>query len=133
MELRMQNCKPSLGATLLFVFAIVYPAAGQAQSEKPEFKCETGPISRTYGGMPWYIYSCNDGLSITIVSAPGNPAAPSYFVVTPQDDRYHLYDERTGNIDASDAALKEIQNLSKRDVTALIAATKAQKPAPEKP
>jgi len=128
MESHMKNCKPSLGATFIFLFALTYPAVGRAQSDKPKLECKTGPISRVYGGTNWLIYSCTDGLSVTFVPAPGNAAMPAYFIITPQADHYHLYGERSGDVEASEAAIKEIQNLSKQDVTTLIAEAQSQKP-----
>jgi len=86
--------------------------------------CETGPISRTYGGTDWLIYSCEDHQSLVFVSPQGNPAFPFYFILHPKDGRYQLYGEGNGDKGASDAARDEISRVSQKDVASLIEATK---------
>jgi hypothetical protein len=125
MESRMQNFKFSLVLALAAVFA--WPATVNAQSTS-KLECKAGPITRTYGGSDWQLYSCNDGLSLAFKPAEGNPAAPAYFVITPQDDgHYHLVGKGKGDAMATNDAVKDIQALSKENVAQLIAATRPGK------
>src|SRR5688572_6611140 len=38
--------------------------------------CTAGPLPASFGALPWLLYACDDGRSVALVSAPGNPAAP---------------------------------------------------------
>jgi hypothetical protein len=99
----------------------LYPELVVAQSPK----CETGPVSKTYGSNAWLVYSCDDAKSIAIVSAQGNPAMPFYFILHPKDGTYQLEGEGTGDKAATDAAARELQRLSTADISALINETRA--------
>ena len=96
-----------------------------AQTAAP-LKCNIGPIAKTYGATQWQVYSCNDQRTVVILSAPGNPAAPFYFMFSPGKDGYRLQGEGTGSKDATAAAYKELQALSAADIVALIEQTKAR-------
>ena len=86
--------------------------------------CDVGPVTRTFGSVPWLLYSCSDGKSLVVVSAPGSPAMPFYFFLSPQGSGYSLHGEGTGAKSVTDAALKELQTLTPKDIAVLIRETK---------
>lgn len=96
-------------------------AAGEAPLP---LKCETGPVARTYGKSLWLVYSCDDQRTVVIVSAPGSPAAPFYFMFSPSGGGYRLRGEGTGRKDATSAAFADLEALSGQDIAALIEQTK---------
>jgi hypothetical protein len=112
-------------ATLLVVVFAVGSAGLPAFAEQPPLQCTAGPIKKTYGNTPWLVYGCDDGQSIVIVTAPGSPAAPFYFMFS----EGHLRGEGTGNKAATDAAYNELQRLTDADIKALVLQTKNLKNA----
>jgi hypothetical protein len=40
-------------------------------------QCDIGPITKSFGSVPWLVYSCADGKSLVVVSTPGSQAARS--------------------------------------------------------
>jgi hypothetical protein len=118
----MENFKLSFALAFMAVF--LWSAAIKAETP-PTLQCKTGPINRTYGDTDWLLYSCDDGRSLAFFAASGNPAAPAYYVIKPQDDgHYHLVGKSNGDVAASNAAVKDIQGLTKDSVAQLIASTK---------
>ena len=99
-------------------------AMSQTPSQKPPLDCQTGPITKTYGGTSWLVHSCDDGRTVVFLSAPGSPAFPFYFVLYPTEKGRRIEGEGTGDKKATDAAVEELQRLSEADVAALIAQTK---------
>jgi hypothetical protein len=86
-------------------------------------QCDIGPVTKVFGTVPWLLYSCDDGKSLVVVSAPGSAAAPFYFFFSPEGRGYHLRGEGTGSKTLTDAALKELQVLSREDIAGLVAQT----------
>jgi hypothetical protein len=105
--------------------SIVGVAAGEQPSQTP-MKCETGPASRQFGGSAWIVYSCDDQHSMVVISSESNPASPFYFVLKAQDGKYDIHGEGNGSQEASDAAAKELSQLSSTALADLLAATKAK-------
>jgi hypothetical protein len=106
---------------------VLLPASASSEGpppSPPQLHCNTGPVTKTYGGTKWLVYSCDDNRTIVIVSAPGSPAMPFYFVFYPTTGGYRLEGEGTGNKGATDAAVQDLRTLSEADIAALIAATK---------
>jgi hypothetical protein len=89
-------------------------------AQQAELQCMAGPVKKTYGNTPWLVYGCNDGQSIMIVTAPGSPAAPFYFIFSGG----HLRGEGTGNKAATDAAYNDLQRLTDQDIKTLVLQTK---------
>jgi hypothetical protein len=85
----------------------------------PPLNCGVGPVTRVFGSVPWLVYSCNDATSVVLVSAPGSPAMPFYFIFSLEGSAYRLRGEGTGSKAATDAALRDLQALSASDVLAL--------------
>jgi hypothetical protein len=93
-------------------------------------KCEIGPVTKTYGSAQWLVYSCDDAKSIVLVSAPGNPATPFYFMFYPVGSNYQLEGEGTGDKNSTAAAFGDLKQLSADDITALIKETKMVRDVP---
>ena len=85
----------------------------------PPLQCDVGPVMKVFGSAPWLVYSCNDASSVVLVAAQGSPAMPFYFAFTLEGTAYRLRGEGTGSKAVTDAALKELQNLSAADLQSL--------------
>jgi len=113
-------------ASFFIGFSFVSPAFSDEESENSEKKgCFTGPAVRTFGYTTWNVYSCGDPDSIAIVSAPGSPAMPFYFMISRKDGKRRLVGEGTGDKEATSAAANELRQLieSEAEIGALIEET----------
>lgn len=109
-----------------FIFCLLgLVLAGASIGQDAPLQCNIGPVTKVYGSTSWLVYSCNDAKSVVVVSAPGSAASPFYFFFHPEGAAYHLTGEGTGSKAATDAALHELQSLSRRDIQALLRETKA--------
>ncbi len=116
--------RPRLIAALVLALSA---AAAHAEPQAPApLTCETGPVQRQFGGTDWLVYSCDDGRSMVVISASGNPASPFYFILTPLDGAYKIYGEGNGSKAASDAAGGDLARLQQDDLAKLLAETKTQ-------
>jgi hypothetical protein len=106
------------------VLAPIYAISEESVSKPPPLKCDIGPVTKTYGMTQWLVYSCDDNRAVLIVSAPGNPATPFYFMFSQTKTGYGLSGEGSGRREATAAAFDELKALSERDITALIEQTK---------
>ena len=113
-----------LSATLFLI--VLNPIFAIAEDED-SFRCNIGPITKTYGQGQWLVYSCNDEKTVLIVSAPGNPATPYYFTLLPTDAGHRLFGEGTGKKEATTAALEQLKSLSEDDIANVIKETKEAK------
>jgi hypothetical protein len=102
-------------------------AFGLAGADGEPLQCNIGPITKTFASVPWLLYSCSDSKSLVMVSAPGSPAAPFYFIFSPEGNGYHLRGEGTGSKSITDVAAKELQNLRDSDIKSLVQETIATK------
>lgn len=98
----------------------------QAATTLADQQCKTGPITRTFGKVPWLVYSCDDKKSLVLISGPGNPATPAFFVMNPVGDGYDIQNKGSGNQAISTAAYQDLKNLSANEIAELIAATAGQ-------
>ena len=96
-------------------------------SAAPRLQCDVGPVTKVFGSVPWLVYSCNDASSVVLISAPGSSATPFYFIFSLEGATYKLRGEGTGSKVVTDAALKELQALSRRDIERLRLETVAAK------
>jgi hypothetical protein len=90
-------------------------------------ECDIGPITKTFGSVPWLVYSCTDRTSLVLLTAPGSSASPFYFIFSLDGATYRLRGEGAGSEAATDAALRELQALSRREIEGLIRETRAAK------
>ncbi|MBO9685096.1 MAG: hypothetical protein J7598_00660 [Mitsuaria chitosanitabida] len=92
--------------------------------QAPPLDCSTGPVTKVFGSVPWLVYGCSDDKSLVVVSAPGSPAAPFYFMFFQKDGKYVVYGEGTGAKSLTDGAHAELIRLSDEEIRALLASTK---------
>ncbi|CAN5740924.1 hypothetical protein BH11PSE3_BH11PSE3_29990 [soil metagenome] len=115
---------------LLAVFAASLEAAAQGPSER-RLVCERGPLgSRTYGGTVWDIYGCSDNRSVAVVTAPGNPGLPFYFLFAESNGRYELSGEGGGRPEFTRKAYDDLRRLSPQEIQALVKDTLKAGPRP---
>lgn len=107
------------------IAATLATASSQSESAPTPLKCDVGPVSRTFGGSEWTVYSCDDGASMVVVTSAGNPASPFIFILKSEDDGYTIMGEGNGNQIASSAAGDEISRMSADELSALLEATKS--------
>jgi len=115
---QMTMPKPAL-VLILFILATA------VQAQAPQLQCDVGPVTKTFASAPWLVYSCNDGKSVVIVSAPGSPASPFYFMFSPQGGAYRLIGEGTDSNAITDAALSELKALTSKQIESLLHETQA--------
>lgn len=90
-----------------------------APANAGELNCNRGPLTKTFGGTQWLVYGCDDNASVVVITAPGNPAMPFYFIFSKEAASYHLRGEGTGDKKATNAAFKDLATLTDADVSAL--------------
>jgi len=101
-----------------------------AQASEPtaaQLECNIGPVPKVFGASQWRVYSCSDGRSVVVVSAPGSSAGPFYFRLQATASGHHIVGEGTGNKVATDKAYGELKGLSEKEIQELIKQTKAVK------
>jgi hypothetical protein len=79
--------------------------------------CEAGPDNRNIGGHTWLVFACDDGASVVIVSAEGNPASPFFFsFIRDLSGDQRLRGEGNGDKVASKAAYDELKTWTREDI-----------------
>ncbi|MET3116453.1 hypothetical protein AAKU64_000659 [Undibacterium sp. GrIS 1.8] len=86
---------------------------------EPNINCKIGPVTKTFGGSSWLVFGCSDKRSVVVVTASGSIAAPFYFMFAFGTSGYKLYGEGTGNKAATDAAYKDLIELSASQIDGL--------------
>lgn len=98
-------------------------AQAQGTAQVP-LDCSAGPLTKSFGAVPWLVYGCSDNKSVVVVSASGSPAAPFYFMLFQKEGRYVVVGEGTGQKAVTDRAHAELVRLTDPEVKALLAAAK---------
>jgi len=88
-------------------------------AEPPALNCDRGPANKTFVKSPWLVYGCNDSHSVVVVTAPGSPAMPFYFMFSFTNGAYSLVGESTGSKAVTDAAYGELSKLTSPQVQSL--------------
>jgi hypothetical protein len=88
-------------------------------AEEPALECNAGPAHKDFGGVPWFVYACADGATVTIVSAPKSPAMPFYFILQPNGEGIKVYGEGTGPKSATDPAYAQLSKLNAAELAQL--------------
>jgi hypothetical protein len=114
----------TLVVTLLWLLAGVAVAQPSAGAQEP-MTCQTGPLPKTYGGSAWLVYSCADGRSVVVVSAPGNAATPFYFMFHAAPGGYSLVAEGNAPKAVTRKAYAELSALSQQEIIRLVEQTRA--------
>lgn len=104
---------------LILLLMVLFPAISFADP----MECKIGPLNMDFGGNKWLVYACSDGKSIVAVSAPGNPAMPFFFSVSPKNGSYTVSGEGNGDKAASKAAYALLK-LEKSEIEEIIAKAK---------
>jgi hypothetical protein len=120
------NYAKRIMSTALLCAAVLVPWCAVAEDDDT-FRCNIGPITKTYGQTQWFVYGCNDDRTLVIVAAPGNPGAPYYFTLLPTDAGHSVFGEGTGKKEATAAAFEQLKSLSEEDIANVIKETKAAK------
>lgn len=123
----MSRFAPIAATIMLFAATAGCCLAQVSGSTPPKLQCDIGPVSKTFGNSQWRVYSCSDGRSVVVVSAPGSLAAPFYFMFQATAGGHHLIGEGTGNKAATDEAYGELKGLSEQGIQDLIQQTKSVK------
>ena len=89
--------------------------------EQRSVECDIGPIAKKFGTGTWLVYGCQDGESLLVAAARGNPAVPFYFVLSPEGEEVEIHGEGTGDQAATDAAYTDLEKLSVSQLAALFA------------
>lgn len=120
--------------------AQVVPAKDQATSgtERPRLDCKAGPVERYFDGVQWYVFACDDGASIVVVTGPKSPSDLSfYFIIFPRDGTYKLRGEGNGDKALTRPAYEALSAMTEEELRALhaeaTAAGLAVTPAPSRP
>jgi hypothetical protein len=122
----MNHVKRMVSGALLC--AVVLGPICAAAEDDDTFRCNIGPVTKTYGQTQWLVYGCNDDKTLVIVAAPGNPGAPYYFTLLPTDSGHSLFGEGTGKKEAAAAASEQLKALSEDEIAGVIKETKETKP-----
>lgn len=118
-------------ALLLSLLAMSPPdPANEPNAEKASMECNVGPVTRSFGGTEWTVFSCDDEASMIAISAKGNPALPFIFVMKEEDGNYKITGEGNGDRSASQAAGDEIARMTNQEFSELLAATKGVEARP---
>ena len=115
----------SLALALCLTVLASVTVRGEDAAQTAPLMCGVGPIEQSYGMTKWHVYSCDDGRSVVIVSAPESPASPFVFRFMASGDAYLLQSQGTGNRKYTAAAYGELKQMSVQDVAALVKLTKA--------
>ena len=117
-----------MGLQIILLAGLVFAQSAAVGEEPAEESgaCDIGPVLKVYGGNEWNIYSCTTPDQLVVVSAPGNPAMPFYFVLYMKDGERRLTGEGNGSKEASAAAYEELRSIadSEEEIAALIAETR---------
>ncbi|MBM3650616.1 MAG: hypothetical protein FJX11_22805 [Alphaproteobacteria bacterium] len=99
----------------------------QATGQAAPLNCTIGPVAKTFAGNTWLVHGCDDDRTLILVAAPGNPAAPFYFLVYPAPDGRLIVDGE-GAVDRrlTAEAAAALARLSDADIANLIAEAKRQ-------
>ena len=100
----------------LLLLALSPPAQAQ---QKPQVKCDIGPVGKRFGGEQWLVYACDDDHTVVVISGPATPAAPYYFVFSPTGAGYKLIGDGSGAKAPAAAAMRDLQLLNSQQIEAL--------------
>lgn len=104
------------------------------EPERPRLHCEAGPAVRYFDRVQWYVFACDDGASIVVVTGPKSPKDLNfYFIIYPMNGTYKLRGEGNGDKSLTRPAYEALSAMSGEELRALhaeaIAAGRAAPPA----
>ena len=83
----------------------------EATDDTATVSCKAGPVAASFGALPWLAFACDDGRSVALAAAPGNPAAPFTFVVRPSPTGVRVQGDGAGDRALTAAAFAELMAL----------------------
>ncbi len=96
------------------------PPASGPEAEQPRLDCQAGPVERYFDGVQWYVFACDDGASIVVVTGPKSAKDLSfYFIAYPKDGAYKLYGEGNGDKSLTRPAYDALTAMSNDELRAL--------------
>jgi hypothetical protein len=108
---------------MIAILLITLLAAGTLPAppaEEPTLECNIGPAITQFGGNDWLVYGCADGQSVVVTAGAPNPAAPFFFIITPDGSGgIELHGEGTGSKTATKPAYDGLSIMSSTDLAAL--------------
>lgn len=107
-----------LGSAVLLGLAL--SSVAQTSSAAEPMQCHVGPAKKNIGGSQWLIYSCADQRSVVLISVPGSPAFPFYFMFLAEDCCYRLIGEGTGSKSSTAKAYNVLQRLLDPEIRELL-------------
>jgi hypothetical protein len=111
-------------SALMSLLTLVTSTA-QPAPEHVTLRCNVGPIERTFGGGPWKVYSCSDGMTLVMTSATSTSNAPFMYIISFEKGRSLVNGSGIpGNGTDVATATQELRRLTAQDFAALISATK---------
>jgi hypothetical protein len=121
-----------LASALLLCLALhpLMASADPSASYKLPLDCSHGPVTKSFGNSDWLTYSCSDGKTVVLVSAPGSPASPFVFTIFPLDGVYRVTGQGTGPRLATDPAYAALSKLSTQNFQTIIKDTLSVPPTP---
>jgi hypothetical protein len=108
-----------LNLLVLVGFCSVLAQRPSKAVEPPPLNCVAGPLKQSFGHTSWDVYGCDDGHSVVVITAAGNPAMPFYFFFVWGPKGFDLHGEGTGDKTITDAAFKDLQALSEKQIVEL--------------
>jgi hypothetical protein len=106
-------------ATLLITLLAAASPVEKAP-EQPTLQCNIGPAVKQFGGNEWLVYACADGHSVVVTAGSPNPAAPFFFIITPDGNGgIELHGEGTGAKSATESAYESLGTMSSSGLAAL--------------
>jgi hypothetical protein len=110
--------------SLLLLAAALWGNVQAQGTEQASLDCSFGPLTKSFGAVPWLVYGSSDNKSVVIMSAAGSPAAPFYFMLFQKEGKYVVVGEGTGNKAVTDLAHGDLVRLSDSEIQALLASAK---------
>ena len=107
---------------IVIVLSALLAASSPAESAagQPALQCNIGPATKQFGGHDWILYGCEDGHSMVVTAGAPNPAAPFFFLVTPDGQGgIELHGEGTGAKSATKPAYDGLATMTSADLAAL--------------
>lgn len=107
------------------VVATSVPAIAQEDPEPVRLTCDVGPLYRFFGGNSWIVYSCSDQASMIVMAPPETAAGNSYLVLKADVAGYEIFAESDGDREITEAARKELSEMTMGELAGLLADTRA--------
>lgn len=85
-------------------------------------QCDRGPAERYYAGIQWYVFACDDGASVVVITGPKSPEdLHFYFILFPKDSAYQLVGEGNGDKALTRPAYEALSVMTPEEIGALYA------------